>query len=100
MQIFNARTQQDEDVVFSLSPDKELVATFEGGGFLKFPAGTSQKDLDKLAKIHKVANEGQEVVTEAMLAEEKKAQAFIDKLNGGTPQEDTTDAPTEDASTV
>lgn len=96
MQVFNARTQQDEDVVWGLTIHHELIATFKDGGFVKFPAGTDEEGLKKLVVAHKEANQGQEVVTDDQLAEQSEAEEFVNKLNGGTPKGDKTDAPTDE----
>lgn len=99
MQIFNAKTQQLEDVDFAADKNHEIVATFPDGHFLKFPAGTTEEQAKELIEAHRVANEGQEVITPEMEAQiEAERQASEDlaaKLNGNTmPKESKTNDPT------
>lgn len=75
MKIFNAKSQQIEDAEMSVDDNNEIVATFKDGGIVKFPAGLSQADFDKLVQAHEDANKGQEVITEEM------EQARIDARN-------------------
>lgn len=105
MQIFNAKTQQLEDVTFSADKNNEIVATFPDGHFLKFPAGTTEEQALELIEAHRVANEGQEIITPEMeAAAEAERQATDDvvaKLNGNTmPEGDKTNdsQPTESES--
>jgi hypothetical protein len=98
MQIFNAKTQQLEDVDFAADKNHEIVATFSDGHFLKFPAGTTEAQAHKLIEAHRVANEGQEVITPEMEAQiEAERQASDDlaaKLNGNAmPKGNTTNDP-------
>lgn len=85
MQIFNAKTQQSEEVVFSVDPNREIIATFPDGHFLKFPAGTSKEDLLSLIEEHEAANQGQEIITPEMeaaaAAEREAAEALVNELN-------------------
>lgn len=61
MLIFNANTQQHEDVELQPNLDfqgndtGELVAHFKDGSFLKFPR-LAQKELEKLFKLHEDHN--------------------------------------------
>lgn len=101
MQVFNAATQQLEDVDFSVDGNDEIVAKFKDGSFLKFPAGLSEAELEEQIDAHQEANEGQEVITPEMEAEAAAkaaaSKALVDKLNGNTmPEEDKTDAPQDD----
>jgi DICT domain-containing protein len=101
MQVFNTRTQQLEDVTWSTDKNNEVLATFEDGTFVKFPAGTTMTDLKALVKQHKVANEGQEIISpeqEAeMLKQREQSEKLVEKLNGNAmPTEDKTHAPTDD----
>lgn len=86
MQVFNAKTQKEENVEWTVDQNRELVATFKDGGFVKFPAGTTKGDLSKLLKTHKEANDGQEVISperEAeMEAERRNADKLVAELNG------------------
>jgi thioredoxin reductase len=67
--IFDAAVQKEVDYVLTLDPNGEVVATSsETGNTLKFPAGLSKAELDKLIAEHNEANEGQEVIS----AEEQK----------------------------
>lgn len=93
MQVFNAKTQQVEDVTWSKEFNGELTATFADGGFVKFPAGISRDELGKLVEAHQQANEGQEVLTEEQLAADAEMDALINDLNGGTPKGVKTNAP-------
>lgn len=91
MQVFNAKTQQLEDVTWKADDNNELVATFADGTFLKFPAGTTEEDLQRFADEHHAANEGQEVITPEMEAEREAQrqanEALVAKLNGDTTPE-------------
>lgn len=100
MKIFNARTQVEEDVEWSVGAGNEIVATFADGTFLKWPEGTTMEELEAYVLKHKEANEGQEVITPEMEAAKEEAQAqvtsLVDQLNsnnGGTPEGDKTDVP-------
>jgi len=91
MQIFNARTQEIEDAEMSVDDNNEIVATFADGGFVKFPAGLSEKDFEELIGLHQEHNEGQEVITPEMEAETARLRAASQALIGGEP-----DAPSND----
>jgi len=98
MQAFNPKTQQLEDVVWSVDRDNEIVCTFADDHFLKFPAGTTKAELKELLAAHKVANKGQEIITPEMeekaAAQRTAAEELTAELNGNTmPQEDKTDVP-------
>lgn len=102
MQIFNARTQNLEDVTWSKASNGEIIAGFKDETFVKFPAGSTKQDIERLVIAHQEANEGQEVITPEM--EEARAQAeasadeLIKELNDNTMSEsDKTNAsePTE-----
>src|ERR1700730_1560010 len=100
MQVFNARTQQLEDVTWSADRNHEVIATFADETFVKFPAGLTPKELQKLVDEHADANDGQEVITpeqEAELeAQAAASQGLVDQLNGNTiPTGDKTNAPTD-----
>lgn len=82
MQIFNARTQAVEEAEMSVDANNEIVATFTDGGVVKFPAGLSQKDFDKLIADHQSANEGQEVITPESEAQAAKLRAASEALIG------------------
>lgn len=97
MQIFNAKTQQDEDVIFSVDQNSEIVATFPDGHFLKFPAGATVDEIQALAVTHKELNSGQEVITPeqeaAMAAQRQASEDVVTQLNGPTsPESDKTNA--------
>src|SRR5258708_10147582 len=98
-QIFHAATQQLEDVTWATDHNNELIATFPDGRFLKFPPGLTEEELQTLIDDHQGANEGQEVITEEVLAaqEAEKAAAddLVNQLNGNTiPEGDKINAPT------
>src|SRR3954462_2723955 len=101
MEVFNAKTQQLEEVEFSVDKNNEILATFPDGHFLKFPAGSTEAEVKDLLEAHHASNEGQEVITpeqEAeMQAQREASEAVAAKLNGNTmPSEDKTHAPTDD----
>ncbi len=78
MQEFNTQTQQDEEVEWSSDANNEIVATFENGDFVKFPA-VKKKELAKLVEAHQEANEGKEVITKEVLAQQAKAKAQVEE---------------------
>jgi hypothetical protein len=86
MQVFNALTQQKEDVKWEVDQYGELICRFEDGGFLKFPPGISKEELQKQVDAHEEANTGQEVITPEMeakrLEEQTAAEALVNELNG------------------
>lgn len=99
MQVFNTRTQQLEDVTWSTDKNNEIIATFEDGSFVKFPAGVNQTELAKLVASHKKFNQGQEIITPEQEAantkQREQAEKLVDKLNGNTmPTQDKTNAAT------
>lgn len=100
MQLFNATTQQDEDVTWSADHNHEIIATFANGHFYKFPAGSTIEEVQAHATAIKESSQGQEIITpemEAAAAEEAKvSQDLVDQLNAGNtmPQGDQTNAPT------
>ena len=58
--IFNAELQKETDHKLTAAPNGEVVATcLETGRVLKFPAGVTAKQFEKLLKAHKETNEGQ-----------------------------------------
>lgn len=85
MQALNAKTQQMEDVTFSVDKNKEIVCSFADGHFLKFPAGTSKQQIIDLLEVHNRENAGKEIITPEMeaaeAAEQAEAQALVDDLN-------------------
>lgn len=85
MQVFNATSQQDEDVTWSVDSNNEIVATFADGHFIKFPAGITQADLTAACEALKEASQNQEVVTPEMEAEQQAqaeaSQNLVDSLN-------------------
>lgn len=87
MNIFNARTQQIEDVSWTLDGNDELIATFADGGFLKFPH-VEPDELKVLIDAHESANGGQEIITEEQMRAQAKQQEanekLLDQLNGNT----------------
>ena len=98
MQVFNARTQQLENVTWAVDANNEIIATFQDGSFLKFPAGQTVEQLQSQVEAHRLASSGQEVITPEM-EEQRRARAqasqqTVNQLNGNTmPQEDQTNAP-------
>lgn len=101
MQVFNAATQQLEDVDWSIDGNGEIVATFGDGSFLKFPAGIDHDQLQALVDLQQTSNEGQEVITPedqaAADAQYQASQELINELNGNTmPESANTHASTTD----
>lgn len=89
MQIFNAKSQTVEDAEMTVDANNEIVATFEDGGIVKFPAGLAQDEFDALITAHKETNTGQEIITpetEAKKAAERNASL---ELIGETPTDNT-----------
>lgn len=100
MQVFNAKSQQLEDVVWSVDANNEIVCTFADGHFYKFPGGLTQEELKAQVDALQASNEGQEIITpemEAAAAEERAAnEELVNSLNGNTmPAGDQTNAPAE-----
>lgn len=87
MQLFNAATQKDEDVVCTVDANNEVVATFEDGSFRKFPAGMTEDEIAEHAADIKAASIGQEVITPEMQAAQEEqtaaSQELVDQLNNG-----------------
>lgn len=103
MQVFNTRTQQEENVVWSTDKANDLIATFEDETFVKFPAGLTLEEVQEFVNKHRDANEAQEVITpemEAEMAEQQEAnEKLLEQLNGNTmPEGDTTNASQDDTS--
>lgn len=80
--IFNASTQQVEEAELTVDHNGEIVATFEDGSFLKFPAGLTKAEFNEQIKLHKEHNQGQEVITPEMEAEAQKQRAASLELIG------------------
>jgi hypothetical protein len=85
MKAFNAKTQELEDVVFSLDLNNDIICTFEDGHFIKFPAGSTKDEILDLLALHEAQNEGQSVITpemeEAQAEQKAQAEEVIDELN-------------------
>lgn len=96
--LFNTRTQQVEDAVLTVDPNNEIVATFEDGGIIKFPAGLTKDQFEELIAQHQAANEGQEIITAEMEAQKEAERAASLALIGETPQE--AQAPVNDGNTM
>lgn len=95
MKIFNAKTQQVEEAEMTVDNNNEIVATFDDGGIVKFPAGLSDDEFQKLVSEHSLANAGQEIITpetEAAAAKEREASMA---LIGEQPEGDKTDVANE-----
>lgn len=99
MKVFNARAHEEQEVEWSVDQNGELVATFEDNHFLKFPGDITEGELNKYLKEHNEAHQDQEVITpevEAQRSKElEKVTKLADKLNGGTPKGDKTNAPSQ-----
>lgn len=94
-ELFNANTQQLEEAELSVDANNEIVATFTDGSVLKFPAGLTSKQLDKLAETHHTANDGKEIVTDEMEKANAAERAASFELIGETDpeQRDVSDVP-------
>lgn len=99
MKVFNAKVQEHQETEWSVDQNGEFVCTFEDGHFIKFPGDTTEAELKKLVAEHEKQNAGQEVISperEAEIAKNReKAEKLAEKLNGGTPKGDKTNAPTQ-----
>lgn len=97
--LFNTKTQSVEHAEMTVDANNEIVATFEDGGIIKFPAGLSKTEFEELIEQHQVANEGQEIITPEMEAAAALARQSSLDLIGETssPEEGdkTDDAPNE-----
>lgn len=80
--IFNARTQQVEKAELTVDHNGEIVATFEDGGFIKFPAGLTEVELNDQIKLHEDHNKGQEIITPEAIAEAQNKRAASLELIG------------------
>lgn len=102
-QIFNATTQTVEDAELYVDANNEIVATFENGGVVKFPAGMTQAEFEAAIVNHQAANQGQEIITPAMEAEKAKERAASEALINGTADttaaEEQSNAPVEPPAT-
>lgn len=79
--IFDPVLQKDVPHTISLNPNGngELIFTStESGHFLKFPAGLSKEDVEKLIVKHKESNAGQVTMEKFKEAENKLVDAFSD----------------------
>lgn len=85
--IFNTRTQQVEEAELTVDANNEIVATFEDGGIVKFPAGVGKAELAQLIKQHQDANEGQEIITPEQEAEREAERNKALEVIGETTQE-------------
>lgn len=66
-ELFNAKSQQVEEAQLTVDFNNEIVATFEDGGIIKFPASLTDTEFEKLITLHQKRNIGQEVITDEML---------------------------------
>lgn len=57
--IFNTNSGKVEDANLTIDRNGEVVATFKDGSFLKFPAGLTTKEFDKLITEHEKQNKDQ-----------------------------------------
>lgn len=83
--IFNANTQTVEPAELTVDANNEIVATFADKTFLKFPAGLTQEDFGAQITAVQTANEGQEVITPEIQAEQEAQRANSFALIGETP---------------
>ena len=89
MLLFNAVTQKEEEAEMSVDQNNEIVARFEDGNILKFPAGLTKTEFKALVKKNREHNEGQEIIAPEMEAEAAKQRAASMALI----EEDKTDVP-------
>lgn len=103
MQVFNAQTQQMEDVVWSVDAATELVATFADGHFYKFPNDITIEDLQTQVDKIRSDNEGQQVITpemeQAKTDNEERLQALADELNQENAPQSSQDHNADETST-
>lgn len=98
--LFNATTQQVETATLSVDRNNEVIASFDDGSFVKFPAGLSPEQFDMLIELQQSANEGQDVLTPEVLAAQEAARANSYALIGDTPPvSQSNDEATTDSST-
>ncbi len=86
-EIFNATTQQVELAELSVDKNNEIVATFEDGSFLKFPAGLTSEEFAAQIAAVQVHNEGQEVITPEMEAAKDAEREASLALIGAEPEQ-------------
>lgn len=74
--------QEGKAVPFEVTVDQngELVATSENDEIVKFPAGLTKTQFNKLVSEHNKANEGVVARTDEEVAEEEKARERSQKL--------------------
>lgn len=89
-ELFNAKTQQVEEADFLVDEHNDIVATFDDGGVVKFPAGLTAEEFSEAIAAHEETNLGQEVITEEMEAEKAAQREASLALIGEV------EAPTED----
>lgn len=98
-ELFNARTQQIEEAELTVDKNNEIVATFEDGGFIKFPAGMTKAEFTKALKLHEKHNVGQEPVDPeeeaAREAERLNSLKLIGETGNTMPEGDKTNVPTD-----
>lgn len=92
--LFNTRTQQLEEVEFTVDLNNEIVATFEDGEIIKFPAGLTKNEFETLIVQHEQANVGQEIITpEDEELTEAERQNSLDLIEDSTSEEDKNHVP-------
>jgi len=91
-EIFNANTQQVEPAELTVDHNNDIVATFQDGSFLKFPAGLDRQQFEDQINLVQVHNQGQEVITPEYEAAKEAERAASLALIG-----DTSDVPQENA---
>ena len=80
--LFHAGTQQVEEAEFYVDKNNEVVAQFADGHAVKFPAGLSKEEFQKLLTEHQKSNTGQIVITAEMEAEQKALrEASLELIN-------------------
>lgn len=96
--LFNTRTQQLEEVEFTVDPNNEIVATFKDGGIIKFPAGLTRNEFETLIVQHEQANAGQEIITpEDEEIAEAERQNSLDLIEDSTSEGDKDHVPHPDS---
>ncbi|MBA2706143.1 MAG: hypothetical protein H0U60_20095 [Blastocatellia bacterium] len=87
MIIFDAFTQKDAEHKLTVDHNGEIVATAKSGHFLKFPAGSTEKQIRSYVEKHGEANTGQ-VSAEEHNKLIDKSKKMIESLSDTTDEID------------
>lgn len=98
-QIFNTSTQQVEEATLAVDHNNDIIATFENGTVVKFPAGMTKEEFVAAIAEHEKANTGQEIITPEMeakaAAERKASEDLINDTADTTAGEEQSNAPVQ-----